>query len=162
VQNDLRNMVTALECYAVDRNMYPSSIARSPLEPEPRRNIDGMDKRLLTSPIAYMTTIPGDIFVPAVPSAVVEAGALNLYGSHRGPGLTVYNRPFNSYMMWSIGPDRESQTGGYRTLPVIEQAEAFGLLTFGPTYPGTRYDPTNGTITIGDIYRFGPNTNDLF
>lgn len=166
VQADMRTINTALEAYAVDNNAYPPSIGRSPMEPLPRRNISGMDKRLLTTPIAYITTVPAEAFVTQNPGPGAESGRLNIYGSHRGFGTVSYNLPFNSWMMWSIGPDLRTQTGGYRPLEIIERSEdlyvGFGLEDYGPTYNGVRYDPTNGTLSIGDIYRFGPNATEAF
>lgn len=160
VQSDMRSVSTAFESYMVDNNQYPPSLARSPLAQPSPPNVSSIDTRLLTTPIAYITSLPLDAFSVPQGQQVVPNGGNNLvfYGS-RMPEIT-YEKPFNSYIGYSIGPDQEYQTGGFRALGWIEEAESFELLNFSPSFPGTRYDPTNGTVSIGDIYRFGGGANN--
>jgi hypothetical protein len=68
-------------------------------------------------------------------------------------------------MTWSLGPDLVTNTGSYFPLRAIIMNEARampyigknrnGFWLGGQGYNGMRYDPTNGTISYGDIYYFG-------
>lgn len=164
-QADMRTINTALEAYYVDNNAYPPSVRNSPVEPIPRRGSAWMDRRMLTTPISYITTVPPDPFVARDPGPQVEAGKFNVYGIHDRGTSGTYDLPFNSWMMWSVGPDLRTNTGGYRKLEMVERGEAAQIDWWNQTqgagtsnYPGHRYDPTNGTVSLGDIYRFGPNS----
>lgn len=120
---------------------------------------------MLTTPISYITTVPPDPFVAKDPGPAVETGKFNVYGIHNRGTSGTYDLPFNSWMMWSVGPDLRTQTGGYRKLEMVERGEAASIDWDGgqtqgsgtSNYPGLRYDPTNGTVSLGDIYRFGPD-----
>jgi prepilin-type N-terminal cleavage/methylation domain-containing protein len=136
VTSEMRTFATGMESYYVDNNAYL-----------PTRNVVGVSRLqrfiLLTTPVAYLTTIPKDIFsndtgdqqyypywgqdmfsptnsayfapVPALQSRVLGGGAL--------------------WMVFSAGPDRDYEP-------------AFGGFEI--------YDPSNGTISNGDIFRWGP------
>jgi len=82
----------------------------------------------LTTPIAYMTEIPKDTFHNPQP--------FGLSGGPFGPGgryMHYISDPLVTeiWLLWSYGPDRDVE---------------FGHLV---------YDPTNGSISDGDIYRVG-------
>ena len=103
--------------------------------------------------MAYISALPGDPFKPL---PIYNIG-YSLYGVFRGPdGETAsYDRyPHDSWIGWSVGPDHEGQTGGYRSLGRIISNEARG--DRAARYDGMRYDPTNGTLSRGDVYIFGP------
>ena len=53
------------------------------------------------------------------------------------------------YELFSVGPDG-IQGSGVPTGQVKDKGTAMG----------TFYDPTNGTVSNGDIVRFGPGTSD--
>lgn len=91
---DLRTMAVALESYFVDNNRYP----------------DEGNLGVLTTPIAYITSLPSDTFAT-------------------GQKLKYKKTGDNDWIMYSVGPDMQDNNAD------------------------TIYDPTNGTISIGDIIR---------
>ena len=147
VANDLRVMTLALESYRVDFNLYPSA-----------RGIDGninnpfknpMSARLspVTTPIAYVTSVPRDVFKC---HGAWATGALSIYDTFdyvcaddvptRGSGLT----SGGAWRLNSAGPDLFQAYGGR---PVEN---------YDCNEKGVDYDPTNGTRSTGDIVRVGP------
>jgi len=175
---DLRSAAVALEAYAVDNNRYPppdavpagadESIAGPwwPVVEDPQENYL---PRRLTTPIAYITSLPGDPF------------------AHGGDGFPKNHTPhyindqFNSTWAdrpWSGNVELEfyvARTMGALKLatPNVPLAAYDRSVTWlahshGPDldhddfggdagYP-VQYDPTNGTISDGDIFYFGPGT----
>ncbi len=163
--NDLRTISVAMESYRIDNNSYI-----------PRRSDAGMGRsgdigeiRKLTTPIAYCSAVPDDVFLmiagqPQSEYRIYTPGyrvsTVNTVGYVSD--YQVY--PHTAWMTWSIGPDLLTNAGGYRTLPVIianEGSNPPGIgkdkngeyITSNNTYTGMRYDATNGTISYGDIYR---------
>ncbi|MCX7020068.1 MAG: prepilin-type N-terminal cleavage/methylation domain-containing protein [bacterium] len=158
---DVRSLVTALESYMSDNNRYPcprcspyqvKGILYSGAQFVPGGyylvNSAGGRPGGLTTPIAYLTSAKlkdpfavgfyrednSDYFYqntdfwynPGVLYA--EAGnPTDLHGID--PNETIYRPTYGLYKAGSLGPDRD-YTGGKNI-----------------------YDPTNGTISVGDIYR---------
>jgi type II secretory pathway pseudopilin PulG len=95
---DERALATALESYYIDYNQYPNILHQ------------------LTSPVAYITSVPIDLYVPQA----------------EGEGMYVKYVPAEDrkdWLIYSYGPDETDNKGQ------------------------TLYDPTNGTISGGDIVR---------
>lgn len=122
VKSDLRTLATGLEAYRVDGNGYPPS-------PIPFGNPAAQAETWrLTTPVAFLATIPIDGFVPG-PGSDALGGPYGLGG--------IYLHYLNDKMLgehwisYSYGPDRD-----------FEPEEI-------------HYDPTNGTISDGDIFRTG-------
>jgi type II secretory pathway pseudopilin PulG len=114
---DERNLATALETYRVDHNRYPYSL------------------HILTTPVAYITSIPFDPFA--------EEGAEIIYD---------YVSDYKSrWLLRSLGPDRDADTDLQR---LLEQASDVSDLRF--VCQPWEFDPTNGTVSSGDILRAGP------
>ncbi len=165
-ENDLRSIALAAESYYIDNNGYPTSYNRSPL---PGSTLSQADRRLLTTPIAYMTEIPIDIFRKVAGGSATLYYILSTagYPPNAVEGTNLYNtHPRTAFMTFSIGPDVTSNCGGYRTLKKVIRNESLPLPNMG-TDPNTgayiagtgaadgmRYDPTNGTVSWGDIFRF--------
>ena len=134
VKSDLRTLAVALESYAVDYNKFPPST----LVPRFRR------LRPLTSPISYITSVPID------PFKSIDSGA----GPWRSSGMYAYGAmPIDQesrYALASDGPDRLPNHDNISFYPgnsnYIWENPASG-------YDYIRYDPTNGTVSIGDIWR---------
>ena len=124
VQADLRSMSVALESYRVDSNEYPPGLIPF-IPPNPPT-----ETWRLTTPIAYMTSIPIDTFVE--PPGSDEAFAGGTFGLN-----SIYLHYLNdpnlgeTWLLFSYGPDKD-----------FEQTTV-------------HYDPTNGTISNGDIFRTG-------
>jgi type II secretion system protein G len=139
VKNDHRTLATALEAYYGDYNRYPRDQDNNPFHPTERGFYD------LTTPVAYITSLPRDPFSDNVKSvdpndSRVAAFYVMASGSDNNPvvGLRV-----PCYSLISIGPDRRDNASGQDKFPLNT---SFNV-----------YDPTNGTISDGDIMRLGGN-----
>jgi type II secretion system protein G len=182
---DIRSLATGLEAYYVDNNHYPTSycLTVSKLLPcgwtNPVSNywIDGWLPRIipLTTPVAYMTSIPEDPFFPnsiytrydPVNNPDVSPQRLKMfscysyaedYWGYYDPnyfplGLKSPEGADVRWVLSSLGPD-------YYMNYDYNQLLAAGLPT--PHTPADwqarhnmTYDPTNGTVSIGDILRYG-------
>lgn len=110
VESDMRSLAVGLQSYYVDNNRYPRQ------GPSGTCVISQSGLWEVTSPIAYITSYPIDVFHQ-------EAGTPQpiYYGVCNSGSIYFYT--------WSFGPDREDQ---------------FAVLL---------YDPTNGTISAGDVKR---------
>jgi len=172
---DMRTTATALEAYYVDNNSYPlchmfgiasSNAGWDPTQPSPLYNNFGILERLST-PVAYvasalvtdpfkinfrqsagtsaalMTSTP----VPVPPND--RAGQLNsyIYQSWNSTGRAEpgSGRRARQWLLHSAGPD-----GSYHNLGGVLANE---LEMDGPIL--LMYDPSNGTISGGSIYRVG-------
>ena len=148
--NDLRTIELAMESYRIDNNGYPTSYNRSPIPP--KGTLTATDRRLLTTPIAYLNEIPQDVF-RIIAGAAITAYAIYSTTPDDSATKHSYNlHPRMSYIAYCYGPDKVQDTGGYYTLAEIIINERQPVPS---TSGGRRYDPTNGTISEGDIYRFG-------
>ena len=145
VAADLRSIATALEAYRIDQNRYPAENYPSPLLVTDNAGTLALPNRVklapLTTPISYITAVPQDPFahrddfLNMLPPPVYHYAALNdaLY-----PGASFFygDNPENRQCAWVLqgnGPDQD---------PMPWQ------------YP--HYDPTNGTVSVGNVLRFGP------
>jgi len=137
VKSDLRTMATGLETYAADNNQYPP--APVALGPRFRRF------RPLTTPISYLTNIPLDPFK--------STDAQASFGRFRSGMYTYGATPLENAARWALssdGPDRQDDMNPLRFYPGYSYELFFGSVE-GFDY--TLYDPTNGTISRGDLFR---------
>ena len=138
-QADMRSLAGALEAYRTDYNEYPPTpIALGP---------GFRDFRPLTTPVAYIAQPPRDPFWDA---------------GQRDPGPGGYFRegyyrygamPLTGASRWALasdGPDRVSDTNPLVFYPGYTPELFFGGV---PGHDYTLYDPTNGTLSRGDIFR---------
>ncbi len=142
-KSDMRTIATALETYAVDNNKYPpnyDSGLYTPIAPD-----EGQTYAALSTPIAYISSATRDVFRPDS-----EESSRGFYFDYVGWDsvsvmLAKYPEPLRAYFSgsvtkWSlasIGPDRRNDTiGQYLNAP-----------------HNYIYDPTNGTVSVGDIVR---------
>lgn len=134
VKSDLRALATALESYHTDHNRYPPST----LVPLFRRLLP------LTTPVAYITSIPLDIFDSVDPGA----GGWRHSGNYAYGAMPIDQE--SRYALASDGPDRQPNHHPIQFYPGYSDgiwenpASGFDYI---------RYDPTNGTISLGDIWR---------
>ena len=135
VKNDFRTLKTGLEAYRVDNNDYPLDLGGP--EAEDRAY------KMLTTPIAYMTSIPPSPFLD-VPQ---QYGNQRYFEYWRGlppydPGTVQYNI---HYRIVSVGPDNLRDFG-----PVFScWPEAIAKML--PEFVNGLYDSTNGTKSRGDL-----------
>jgi len=177
---DMRSASTAMESYAVDNNAYPlchtfgiagSEFGWDPTNPSPTSQNAGILEHLST-PVAYMTqALVRDPFSVMFRYSASTAAALAASTKVSVPGTDAAGR-LNSYIYQSWdGNDRRLVPGGITTPP----ARAWLLHSAGPdsAYHNLggvlaqdyvidgpillMYDPTNGTISFGSIYRTGGN-----
>lgn len=187
-KSDLRTQAIAMEAYYVDWNRYTrdsdSSLDLVDVGPaaanpnNPLYHICANGARQLTTPVAYITSLLTDPFVTAI--AVEGAGA---QGYRIGSGTWSYpdasvNPADNqdstavfavvgkkpSYVMIGVGPDKARARMGYKNFPYMSLYEggASTDLRPGKNQPlcYTTYDPSNGTVSLGDIYYFGGSWQD--
>jgi Tfp pilus assembly protein PilE len=143
--SDMRSMATALEAFMIDSNSYPVSSS------DPSQNLigrladqnptlrsqttfkiyqPGSRSLSLTTPIAYMTSVPTDVFSQGAP-------------------ICYYNAGDKGWIVWSAGPDSKYSLSAENIAsiydPAVPQPSAKVLVH--------AYDPTNGTVSAGDLWR---------
>jgi len=133
---DLHTITTGLETYAVDWNGYPPT-PMSALGDRPRR------LRPLTTPVAYLTTIPNEVFFKDKKDVYPFWSAKLNDAMKLSPTYYYLASEKNRKGRWALfsrGPDLDYEMA-------VEEGGG-GLLI--------EYDPTNGTNSNGDLMRFGP------
>lgn len=167
---DMRSIATALESYAIDYNDYPydgyyMSTPAYPTSPVNEYNYWYLPKTIST-PTAYLTTC---IFVDPFRQHVqpttqawqlnnlrytniratwsVKWGALN-GRSTDSPYLPDVLKEFGGWRLTSAGPDRTYGPYGW-----------YGVSNYPTGSLPLPYDPTNGTVSNGDIIRSQVATN---
>lgn len=177
---DMRTIATGLESYVVDHNAYPKNNAQSWSlsfgSPNPQM-VPTLER--LTTPIAYLSggsvfrdpfagkaqyfgpnlgqiESLSDVAVSVSADNRIEAGKVYRYVS-RGPrDTTIWNQPNDTqkavwYMLESCGPDQHYHRMGnalnYDDAPARREVLNRAI-----------YDPTNGTVSRGSIWRAGGGT----
>ncbi len=167
-KSDMRTVSTALESYRVDSNKYPA-----PMEafatgdtgwgagaiPEPP--FHSRTSSLLTTPIAYIASLPLDPFrTTREPPFPMSAWVRIFKDRHiyfnfdylrgKSPGtftpgaqnnFTIAEQLAGAYLFYSVGPDGD-ETNGAGTNSAANYRD---------------YDPSNGTISEGNIFRTQKN-----
>lgn len=141
VKTDMRTIALALECYNAEFLKYPPA-----LDPLWGRNWKFERSRLspLTSPLPFLSELPPDTFADRETINIGQFGywdyseklSVNQYCID-GPWDAWINRPNSIWRLASMGPDQRQNWCDNLT----------------PTF---EYDPSNGTISLGDIIRWGP------
>lgn len=136
IHADMRTQALCLEMYCVDYGVYPPSAlpgATQLIMPPLARLV------ALTTPVAYMSAVPIDVFKTRAGQKLPDCQiAKQAFRYREDAGFTIV-RGF-----WPLAPYR------------------WELNTFGPDKDCdggilvVQYDPTNGTISNGDISRAGP------
>jgi len=147
-KSEIRNMAVALETYYIDNNAYP-----------PATEIDGALNSqataegdfsvnfatwALTTPIVHQTSLPFDPFGPRKPLNYAR-------GYQYGANFLAY------WILTSLGPDQFGDMN--ETLYVDPSGTVHGQIAlFLDQFDGDQleYDPTNGTVSDGDVFRTGP------
>ncbi len=163
---DMRSMATALESYRVDQNQYPMDYQFYQWGPGSLTNpFADVCLGRMTTPVAYMTQLPYNVFKYHPERGQWYDGDPRWYGyksdlSWRNimimtgiasrPGVEMTKR----WVLISVGPDEIPSGGEYAMFGEVYINTLAGAL---PAYgPGSIYDPTNGTVSMGDIVRVGP------
>lgn len=163
VKADHRSLATALEAYRVDNNNYVPTWNGDPIVPTLPGGVTVnlfVKFRLarLTTPIAYFSSLPDTPFNPKFyqhSGGQVIIDPTRKSSEYNNMGIGVYNnigpmlagsRPgVTKWHVRDCGPD-----DNFNNTSVLGQNAPTSISNFMP------YDATNGTISIGDIYRFGP------
>lgn len=132
---DMKAIEQGLESYHVDHNTYPEDYAAS----KPQEY--GMGR--LTSPVAYLSSVPLDVF----------GGYLDEDKNEHVKSYSLGTSPNENPTRWalvSVGPDAQDDTS-----PIFDYPGYSPDLFDNPNgaYRYIRYDPTNGTSSLGDIIR---------
>lgn len=135
-ESDLRTISVGLASYHVDRNRYPPT----PLASLSDRNLR---LRFLTTPVAYLSTLPMEVFSRGEDHTYAYWSS-NLSDAMKESPVYFYlpdeNNRRGRWSLFSRGPDLNYELA-------VEEGGS-GILIV--------YDPTNGTVSNGDIMRFGP------
>jgi len=171
VKNDLRSLALAQDSYYIDWNSYTFLQTGTDTPWTARGEWGGL--RCLTSPVAYITSIPRDPFgishYTTQPNmqhhAVYEVGTGIVGGqpSTRPSAGSSQGMPSDTYELESDGPNHFDDTIG-----TLESGQSspfstgnYPWTTVQPTQTNIElvcalsYDPTNGTVSGGEIYRPG-------
>lgn len=152
---DMRSLATSLEAYSTDNNHYPPPVAYTGSAPNYTIEDPSQDEYQafvpprITTPIAYITSLPADTFF------------LKNHDEHPAHATFHYSEQRNNEEMEDAKPtfiaDRVKMLG----VSGASNCRWF-MASHGPdlTDPGDAgaplYDPTNGTVSPGDIYYLGP------
>lgn len=166
---DMRTIDTAIATYVVDYNNEPATDV--PFGPPPGSYSSwwGFVSHLLTTPVAYLNVRPQMPFR----DKVVLSFWQQMGGTFANQPYTVIRDTGTS--RWTVG----QQVGFNSALPRVTISQQWrdlndtsGYIIYtagadsadGTVYGAPQfYDATNGTISFGDVYRFGagsPNDND--
>lgn len=168
LQADMRSIRTGLETYRVDNNHYPETDLRADLYPLGQ----GMDR--LTTPISYMTSVPKSPFkedaiggnatrraIKNVQYLYVRAatakdttGADHSETPDASPNDGIddnYQKDRVAYLSLgsSLAANAKYMKGGFWELKSVGP-DNFDNFTVNPS----PYDPTNGTVSAGDVVIF--------
>ena len=146
-QADMKSIATAVEMYNVDTNEYPW-VCQNPGYDAPR---------VLTTPIAYLASLPKNVFGESLPIDLYY-GSTNEYYYATKKYFDVNGWPWQTYpggsesnpAAWGLqtkGPDR--------CWAKSIDAGGCGVLELDRPYQ-FQYDPTNGTVSTGNIIISGP------
>ncbi len=196
VRSDLRTLRTGVEAYRVDHDhypegtdnpaRYPADIASffGPLAPGYYTfrtggdgKVAGIDFATITTPVAYLTSIPLDVFARQLGGRVTycyrnakatrNAYVLTSFGpdadalAPNGRGTTSMN-PLSTAAETS-NPARLGDVSERSVIHYVERTHG-GIVAGVDAHFGSMlvaledltYDPTNGTVSDGDIIGFGP------
>ncbi len=164
VKADFRTVATALESYRTDNNAYPEGVwVPGEIGPGSIENYIP-----LTTPIAYITSAPTIEPFRAIQGYLEPDGTWvprtwghkhYFYWRLDGPFVKFFGHPEirDAWLLRSVGPDSRAEGA---VVDAVTNASVEGLFQTADGYPGHNvlYDPTNGTISRGDIVRAGGQT----
>lgn len=153
-KTDMRSLATAMEAYRADSHGYPLDAWSLALPQYGGKAYYGTDVRTfipLTTPVAYMGSIPYDPFPfrPKGQPELPKIGTTYCYcmahpdAAHWYSEITDIYGGRGKWLMYSFGPFARWYT----------TSDNVGNLDVDAT---AVYDPTNGTNSYGLIKRFGP------
>ena len=182
VTADMSTLHTAIETYRVDHNKIPvrhdnwnnttapdyvpdgDTLMGDPAQPTARVGL-----KMVTTPISYLSSIPPDIFntpardlalnVPGVTMSLDYWDEVQLQAFRKNLSGTL-NPAKQGFATLSVGPDNYiGLRNGHASRKYPVPPNAINALTIG-----FYYDATNGTTSVGNVFRFSNNLQqkDLF
>ncbi|MDK2972536.1 MAG: ral secretion pathway protein [Candidatus Sumerlaeota bacterium] len=157
---DMRTVATALESYRIDGNRYP---------PDFQFGTFSFVQRFarLTTPVSYISSIPEDPFADA--GAIIEHAATETVNGYAFPATTNnLIRPFTYDYAYRFLPGGIPEpTTTWSNITRNPGNVMWAMRSAGPdrwpSYLGSAmpgYDPTNGTVSRGNIYWTGPGVGE--
>lgn len=163
-QAEMKTVVTALHAYHLDYREFP--LTRH--DHDQVMHMTGMMRMpfvpySLTTPVAFIADVPLDVFKPKVmmdhKHSFIYANSGNTPEMElREWKLKVDGYPATTgsapgFGLLSTGPDNE-----YGTMQMLmtEGPPPRYMMMYASSQSQTQYAPTNGTVSGGDIVRFGP------
>lgn len=185
-KNDMRAIATGLEAYQIEWNKYPADVTaydrnndgspRYGIEPYIRVRAPNPILCVLSTPIAYMSSIPRDTFKRKWVSFWAPSNEDTPYAYSSEPRRLFWlqiqsavapagkprGKVMGQWVLYSYGPDRYP-SGGENLILGLEYAITRDPIDmsrsdndrWGAGDPNI-YDATNGTVSMGDIARVGP------
>lgn len=153
MKSNLRTMATALEAYAIDVNHYPPTTWNPTNGSFPPEECWKVFPGALTTPVGYITSDAAmkDVFRAAhkfrtdLANQVMYLPSLYYLTPYQTTDSPSYTSQCNRYGLWvvrSAGPDTY-----YQNMPGMNGDYDLG------GWNRASYDPTNGSVSAGDIYR---------
>lgn len=158
VKSDFRILATGLEAYCTEYNAYPPD--RDQLTQAGRPNWNGFSFNYLTTPIAYISSIPTDQFFdskmwPYEPPRYWYQG--QGFQNHDYVKARAIYGFRGKWIASSHGPDKFCDFGEIAIANgSILWVNMINGVTVARRYPDMIYDPTNGSVSSGDLVRWGP------
>jgi prepilin-type N-terminal cleavage/methylation domain-containing protein len=174
VRADLRSLATAVEAYRIDWNSYPIDDVRPILTGAGTLNTaESFFPPVLSTPISYMTSarIQDPFVAQGIPIPTDDLTYRTLFYQNCDTSIKATMGDTSAYEIWyqtlSTGAIATAKAGqGWGVTPAGVPAGGTWLLVYGTWKMGSVgpdrdysggsggvYDATNGTISLGDIYR---------
>lgn len=151
---DMRSLVVAIEAYGVDWNNYPASVGWSP----------HAELAPLTTPVSYITSLANDPFKERERIIGRSPQDVRLYDYIRyrqtaqrdSRGVWWMDMPCATYPS-DLGPEHFSRDLGFFIFCIGPDHYEEHIYSGGDyvSLVLDSYDPTNGTVSDGDVFRRG-------
>ncbi|MBN1475133.1 prepilin-type N-terminal cleavage/methylation domain-containing protein [Candidatus Sumerlaeota bacterium] len=170
VKSDMRSLVTAIEAYRIDHNIYPPNTdngARGFPEQYNGQVLVGTLWVDISTPVAYITNaFLLDVFnLQANMDVGTHDEALfiyqNLGSQYCAPYSSAPEIPHNQEFSEGFCVDALGFYGNYR-IGSIGPDRDYAIPDATPPTAQTPYDPTNGTLSSGNIWRGQNFTDDTY
>ncbi len=153
---DMRAFTTAIECYYIDYGEYPAWSS------DPTKNdfaLADPNKRQIIPSDQPTFLLPGSGAVNLT-TPITYLPTMNYEPDPSSPNLTLSywaptdpnGRLKNWWIMWSTGPDNDYDLT-LQNITKIHDGTSTQVLELPNWFIDITYDPTNGTMSNGDIYR---------
>jgi prepilin-type N-terminal cleavage/methylation domain-containing protein len=167
---DMRTVATALEAYRTDANGYPPDYTDT--QP-PRSNPRGFTflGRLgyLTTPIAYLSSLPTDNFAEPVAAGAAGPAYAQPYRANGVIGGAILRPVVFDYAKFDRTVPPFDQTAVWDRITTSSSSVEWALSSPGPNFEIlkflgnaglTVYDPSNGTVSAGNVVRTNIGAED--